>query len=355
MNALYFALVPALSLAAWGGNSGDFSKAVIEPPPAQSRWSVGIGYSTLTNVDVEFAGIGGWRSPNPVPPSTPGIDRRYDDGFNRLDSTGNGGGKTWNWGYENPSQYDPSGNGAISMSIFRSIGTGISDTDSDDWHPGMELFGYYDMGQVTGLSNGARWGFKIGFNWHPVDFNDANPTRTRFKAVSDTFQLNGVKPPKAPYSGSYFGPGPLLGDSASQTSSSNVGSGSVTGARRFTSNLFGLDLGPYIDFPIGSRFSARFEGGLTLVIASADYSQSSTTSFPGIPSQSAYAHASDTSLLGGAFIGGTMLFELTDKFSLYSGVRYQWVNDFEIRAGGSVATLNMGGGLLLNIGGIYRF
>ena len=33
-----------------------------------------------------------------------GVDHCYNDGFVKLDITGDSGGKTWNWGYENSSQ-----------------------------------------------------------------------------------------------------------------------------------------------------------------------------------------------------------------------------------------------------------
>ena len=46
--------------------------------------------------------------------ATPGTDHNYDDGYNRVDSSGNAGGMTSDWGYQNGSQYNAV-NGTIRM------------------------------------------------------------------------------------------------------------------------------------------------------------------------------------------------------------------------------------------------
>src|ERR1035437_8149694 len=42
-------------------------------------------------------------------PEAGAANHTYNDGYVLVDSSGNAGGLTWNWGYQNASQYNPAG------------------------------------------------------------------------------------------------------------------------------------------------------------------------------------------------------------------------------------------------------
>jgi hypothetical protein len=90
---------------------------------------------------------------NPGPATGGGVDRLYNDGYVRVDSTSNPDGYTWYWGYQNSAQVQG---------------------DFILFHCQIAL--------------------------------DPNTQET----ITDTYSLNGVVPPSAPYSGTFLGPGPLI-------------------------------------------------------------------------------------------------------------------------------------------------
>src|SRR5580692_989632 len=65
----------------------------------------GLSYRAGFNITADFRNLGGFpASSSPGPATGGGIDRIYDDGYVRVDSSGNAGGQTWFWGYKNASQ-----------------------------------------------------------------------------------------------------------------------------------------------------------------------------------------------------------------------------------------------------------
>jgi hypothetical protein len=87
-------------------------------------------------------------------PARGGVDHFYDDGYVRVDATGNAGGQTWFWGYDTASQVQGD------TIIFRSVSEG-------------------DTGTTT---------------------------------IIDIYQLGGIIPPPAPYHGTFDGPGSAISD-----------------------------------------------------------------------------------------------------------------------------------------------
>jgi hypothetical protein len=112
-----------------------------------------LGSPTISGyVDTSITWLG---QNDPGPATGGGVDRFYDDGFVRVDATGNPGGYTWFWSYENATQIQ---------------GSFIS--------------------------------------FHSQALLDANT----IQLVTDTYDLGGLFPPSAPYTGTFEGPGPVLPD-----------------------------------------------------------------------------------------------------------------------------------------------
>ena len=68
-----------------------------------------LGALVGVNIDAEFKMSGQFSvsGSQPGTPGQPGVDHIYDDGYVRVDETGNAQGLTSYWGYNNASQYDP--------------------------------------------------------------------------------------------------------------------------------------------------------------------------------------------------------------------------------------------------------
>ena len=342
------------------GDDGGFSidvlaKGVIERP-VPSRWSIGGGFAPLVGVDAKFSGLGFFR--NPLTPQALGGSQEYlyDNGFVRVDSSGNVGGKTWNWGYDDNSQYDSVGD-SLEFSISNSQANG-SIKESDDLSGGFEVFGLYDMGEIPSLSLGnrsARWGLKATLHYANISIGNSSSLTSGVSKMTDSFGLGGVLPPSAPYSGSFSGPGPLIGDSPIRTMGESSSGALVSGERDLEVHLFSLTVGPYLEYPITNRLSLSAEAGLSLALVSGEYDFSSSTSIVGAGTQNTTGSGDETSLLGGFSIGVNAIYRFNESWSGYGGLKYQYLEDFEIDAAGSSADLDFGSAFQFSLGAIYHF
>src|SRR5215813_4119479 len=66
-------------------------------PMAPNRF--GLNYRMGLNISVDFRKLGGLALSQPGPATGSAVNRTYDNGYNRVDSSTNAGGVTWFWGY----------------------------------------------------------------------------------------------------------------------------------------------------------------------------------------------------------------------------------------------------------------
>src|SRR5262249_1950784 len=133
----------------------------------------------------------------PVPTlnrSTPGGDAyNYDDGYVLQDVSGNFGGQTWYWGYDNSAnQVDADGN-----NIWRSRNSSASIGDSksgDEPGLGMELVYTRLLGTVGHL----HWGFEAAINYLNFSVNDSSAHAASLMRTTDAYPFtSGTTPPAA--------------------------------------------------------------------------------------------------------------------------------------------------------------
>src|SRR5215216_753312 len=93
---------PALPLLA----ADDALGVKLEAPPKPTKNRFGVSYRMGFNFTADYKNLGKTRPPGAGPgPATGGqVDRFYDDGYNRVDVSGNNDNETWFWGYKNASQ-----------------------------------------------------------------------------------------------------------------------------------------------------------------------------------------------------------------------------------------------------------
>ena len=133
------------------------------------------------NVGVTFSGIGGIPPvSSPGVPGIAGINRTYDDGFVRVDSEGNAGGLTWNWGYRDASQLSVPG--SLRMSSHEGIPSGSSKPDTGDPQLGFEAAWLRELG------NGQYWraGFKGAFGVSGLNVEDRAVVASHLQKTTDS-------------------------------------------------------------------------------------------------------------------------------------------------------------------------
>jgi hypothetical protein len=208
-----------------------------------SRWSLDLGPSAWTNVDVSFG------ANTPTDPSTATkTDRVYDDGFNKIDSSGNLGdnlstglpGRTGNFGFLSDSQVDLV---AGTLALRRaSLAEGVYDkAGSSTRGPNLQM----NLRVLFGASAAKRskWGAEIGGDSAKITSSSSGVTGVTVRVLTDRYALGGVVPQRAPYAGR-FAPSPgdqRIGDTPVR--SITAASGTVSGSRSARATLTVLRAG----------------------------------------------------------------------------------------------------------------
>ncbi len=306
-----------------------------------SRISVGarLGF----NVDVSFS----THVTAQYGPATGGTtDRIYDNGSVKVDSSGNTGNQTWNWSYADAAQVDAAG-GLINFTTLQSS-PGDGRADDLDPAPGAEITGLWlftKLGRVEiGLEAGATWG--------RLSFNDSSSISSPTTSITDAYALGGLIPPAAPYSGSFDGPGPLIGDSPVRTTGSVAAT--LTGNRRLEGDIWGLKFGPALHLPINEWFSFDLSGGPALAYLTADFRYAESVTAAGLATPRSASESNDDVLVGG-YIRAQMNVLLSDHWSVFGGAEYQIFRDFDITAGSRTAEISLGGSIFAVFGVGYWF
>ncbi len=158
----------------------------------------------------------------PVGDATAYADREYADGYVRQDSGTSFDGTTWYWGYDDAAQIQ--GDRLVYRATgFQSIRGDVAGAPNAGPASKNTLDGVAPHLQFDARSPYHLGPFRIGFS-AGMDFTRANQslafsnlsagqTRDDYRLdYVDRYDLDGVIPPLAPYSGSLGGPGPLIGN-----------------------------------------------------------------------------------------------------------------------------------------------
>ncbi len=331
-------------------------KDAITMPEAASPWRFGLGYAPLLGLKTEFSGLGNFQNSSNPQPLGGGQNYNYDNGFVRLDSSANKGADTWNWSYQDVSQYNPANGGSIDYSITNSLANARATEDGEN-ASGIESYTYFDMGAVNFgplQARNATWGFRGGLHYANVNIDNNSTLNSDTLVLTDRFQLGGVTPPAAPYTGSFDGPGPLIGDAPTRSISAGAAA-LVAGTRELDVHLTTLSFGSYLEIPLLQKFSMTLEGGLNAAIASGDYEFQSTTTIGGLGTKTSSGSDSDTSILPGAYLGLSGIYQLNPNWAIQASGRFQYLEDFTLSDNGSEAELSFGSTFILSLGAMYSF
>ena len=282
---------------------------------------------------------------NAVNPGTAvgGADHTYNDGYVLVDSSGNAGGLTRYWGYQNPSQVV---GGNVSMQ-FHAIDSSSPSSATDNPQYGAELVYQRVMGSLP--SSSGCWGLEAGFSFTDLDLRD-NRNGTAL-VTTDTYSLNGVTPPGAGYNGPFSGAGTLLSDTPTRTTESAT----MISNQKLSGQLFGIRLGPFAELNLTPQLSLDASVGLTLAPAMVDYDFSETGTLAGGDTFSASGHSSKTKLLYGPYVGGMLRYAFNKNWGVYVGAQFQNLTDLEQSADGRTARLDPGVTVYGTVGASWSF
>lgn len=328
-------LIPFLTLSAGlAPGQSPSPSASLETPSPETLNRVGVSFRMGFNVKVDFKNFA-----NPGPPTGGGIDRTYEDGYNRVNAGGNPLGLTTYWGYDDrASQYNEA---AATLTLH---GYAASSKNRDD----DPLLGFeITYNRELFRSECWRWGVEGAFGYMNLAIHDP--------LISDTFAfpldpetgLRVVPPLSSSYSGPFTPASegtPFLGDSPSRAPGPSRTS--IVGPRDFDADIYGFRLGPYAEIPFGDRVLFALSGGLALAEVCSDFSFG-----PGFKSGS-----HDDLLVGGYLAGSAVVALNKDKdWSLVGGVQFQDLGEYLHKEGGKKAVLDMSAAIFVTIGVNYSF
>jgi len=315
-----------------------------EPAVDNANW-FSFGPQFGLNINARFNHVGNVNPSSPGPATGGGVDRTYDDGFVHVDSSGDAGGQTWNWGYQNASQVQGS---TLTMHSASSAMNGTLDQN------GVPAIGFdLAFGRNLGTMLGGKWGLQGAFDFNTISISDNHPLSGTGTQITDAFPLGGVIPPLAPYSGSFNGPGPFLGDTPTRTTASDPVL--ITGQRKLDAQVYALRLGPYYEFLFGHRWSGRLGGGLALAETATRYSFNETLTFgSGLVVNNA-GSSSGTEFRAGGYVEGKLLYAVTPSTCLFAGAQYENLGTFSRNAGNEQAQLDMGSAVSVLFGLQWAF
>lgn len=256
-----------------------------------------------------------------------GTDHFYDDGYNRVDSSGNAGNQTTYWGYQNASQYDPTGDGGNGTITMHS--TMNSSESQEEAQPALEIYWQHDF------TENERWNFGVrtAVRWQRVEIDNIATT------IADAYPLGGIIPPGAPFVGSSTGPNALLSDTSIRTLTSGA-------TRTIDANLFGLDLGPTLSVNFTKKLRATVSAGGTVAWIRSDFSYR----------DGALASGSDTQedWLLGAYVGADLQYQVGEHWGVFTGAAYTRLQNFDQEVNGRSAELQFGDSYTLRTGLFFK-
>lgn len=280
----------------------------------------------------------------------------YDDGFVHTDISGNFGGQTWNFGYDNTAVQQV-GN-TLEMHRAARIGGGYQGNDAEP-SPGLELTYNRPLGKLN--DDRWRWGVEGAVNFLSISIRDLATYARPLTRTTDALPYTpGTTPPLAtpgtPYQGSFVGPGFLLGDTPTSSTSTTVPGGALVGGRReFDGKLLGFRVGPYLDIPLSDEVNLYASAGFACGFLYSDLTYQETITVPGLGSVNASGRGSDTKFLYGAYAGATAVYQFAEDWHLSAGVQWQTLGHYRHNFGARGIELDLTKSIMVSLGLGYSF
>jgi len=337
-------LTVVVLIALSGGGAG--AQDWLQPKPV-TDWKrhfrlgavVGLNMEAKFKLDGEFNVSGGGQS---------GV---YDDGYVRVDDTGNAGGYTSFWGYRNASQYNATDR---TLAFHSASSFNLADRTSVDSTAQVGVDVLYG-GNLT-KSGDALIGWEFGFTWIPFYLKDSRELETDFNRTAYVFDTGDIVVPESPYTGGSSGLGPtIIGVPLSVEPEMTSVSGTITGSRALSVTLYNFRLGPSMHWELSRYFAFSVSGGAALGIADCEYKFNEKIQITDGGQTSNKGSFGETKVLYGAYGGVTFMYHTPEKADIFIGAHFMMLDKVGVSSAGRQASLDLGGNLYLSAGVNWPF
>lgn len=326
---------------------------VDRPPEPLNDWPrhFRVGMLVGFNVNASFSMNGQFSvsGSNPGDAGVSGQNHFYDDGYVLRDATGNALGRTSFWGYDQPSQYNPTAQ-TLTFHSAESFQANASAKVE-----GAPSFGF-DLAYGGRLAHwgAARINWEFGFGLLPISIKDTATIPGTVSRKIHTFSTEGILLPTAPYHGGSSGIGPTIKDVATDVSdlSSSVGDtgpGTITGSRTLDTTLYVFRLGPLVHWELSPRWAVSASAGPAVGLVNGDLKYDELV-------QAGNTSGINTGSVGGSdwvfggYVGATVMYHAVPNGDIYLGVQYMPLGTAQIGGGGREAKLDLSGGVYISAG-----
>ena len=337
------------TMAVTCASAADF-KLESQPPGDNNRVSVSGRF--LFNVSAQFRHQTSAVNPGPGV-GVHGVDHVYDNGYVKVDDSGNAGNVTWNWGFQDPASVVGT---TLELSTVNSPADGLTEQRDGDPQYGFEIsygrvLSHFELGPKHQMAIGLLGAFGVT----ALDIQNNSTINGATTGLKDTYNLAGLPIiPGAPYYGASPVPGgslPLLiPDAPSSRSPINIAA-SATERMKVDGQLYGFKFGPFIELPITQRIKAQIQGGFAALLADGEFSYSETISTGGVGS----ASASRSEWLIGGFIEGQLSLSVCRNWDVFVGAGWQSLGHYSVTAGPKEVRADFGNAVSLFGGLGYSF
>jgi hypothetical protein len=327
------------------------SSAFIPIPKDADDWTrhFRIGAVVGMNISAHFSMNG---SSFPISGNDPGHGI-YDDGYVRTDNTGNAGGWTAYWGYNNASQYNSTAQ-TLTMHAANSFSASDNGSVNGSAFPGFDMA----YGDNLWYWKHARVGWELGFDWLPINISEKSSGGASVTQTTYTFNTGwrpGYPIPDAPYQGLPDG-GPneptILTNFQSNTITDP--NGSFTATHSLDVTLYTLRLGPTFYWDLTDHLGMSLGAGPAVGIVSGDYKYDEIVTANGVNAHN-QGQIGGTELVYGGYANAALMYHVVDNGDIFISAQYMPMSDATISGGGREGRLNLGGQLYFSVGISWPF
>jgi hypothetical protein len=282
----------------------------------------------------------------------PGV---YDDGFVRVDQTGNDGGLTTFWGYNNSSQISGQTLTMHDTTSFAPTGNASTKVDGGPF-PGIDLA----YGGNLWYWRRARIGWDFGFGFLPINISanqsaSGNVTQSTF--TFDTSDMVGGVPP-AGYQGPFQAPSGslppfLLPSTPTSTNTTTTQGGTITGTQTLDVMLYTFRLGPSVYWDFNRYLGMSVGVGPAVGIVSGDLK------FDEIISTGTTVHSkgqvSGTDVVYGGYVNASLMYHVMRNGDFYLSAQYMPLGKATISGQGRQGRLDLSGQVYISAGVNWPF
>jgi len=314
------------------------------PKRAASRRFFRLGVLAGLKLDAEFSTSGQFdiSQSQPGVPGVSGGEHFYDDGYVRVDQTGNAQEYTSFWGYDNASQVSAN---MLTMHSANAFSSATGDTSEGEASAvGIDLA----YGGLLSRINEAYVGWEFGFGYLPTSIEASHTLVGQVTRTIHTFNMAGIVAPTAPYDGGDSGIGPTIHDIATETSDEK--GATLNRKQTLDADLFLFRLGPMLHCDLNPRWAVSLGLGAAVGFIAGDLEFKDTLLVSDGTTSLNSGDIDDTDLMFGAYFNTTILYHLEEHGDLYLSLQFMSMSDATIGGGGHRAELDMTGTAFISAG-----